>query len=319
MVKASTTKPLSRRPGFTLIELLIVIVILAVLAALLVPAVGRVLTQARVAAVVAEISQLDSAIAKFKADHGVEPPSSITLYETNTAWAADTTGSAALVRQIWPQYDFGTHDINGDGDTADTIGLTLGECLTFFLGGMNGSTTPGTSTANNNVAGNIGPFTGFSKDPTNPFSRGGTREAPLFEFNVSRFTDLDGDGFPEYKDPLPPQTKPYLYYSGYDGQGYAESTEFATNNGGFGLTLAYRQDQILSNNTFWKPSSHQIVSPGYDGAYGYGGAYLATGTSHLPLGSSTTTPPTIPVVPTAAQRVAEADNITNFSGGVLGN
>ena len=60
---------------------------------------------------------------------------------------------------------------------------------------------------------------------------------------------------------------------------------------------------------FWKPNSYQIISPGYDRQYGYGGAYVGTGTDRVPVPA---TPP-----PTAALRAVETDNITNFSDGEL--
>ena len=294
IVTAKTTNPASRRKGFTLIELLIVIAVITILAALLVPTVGGAIKRARIAGVVTEINQLESAIAKFKADHGIEPPSSITLSETGNGW---TSNSAALIRQIWPQYDFGNHDINGDGDTTDTFILSQGECLVFFLGGLNSTNLPG----------NIGACIGFSKNPANPFARGGNREAWLFEFIPARFTDIDTtpDGFPEYRDALPTQTMPYLYYSSYDGQGYDETNEF----GSGGLTKAYRQDNNFTTNTFWKPNSHQLISPGYDKQYGFGGAYITSGTDRLPAATSGS--------PTSAERIPEADNITNFSNGQL--
>ena len=302
---------------------MVVIVVIAIIAGLLLPAIGGARTRARIASVVADISQLESAIAQFKASYGVEPPSSILLCENSVDWATyDPTGAnQALVRTIWPQYDFANHDINGNGTPTtststdgERITLTVGECLVFFLGGVNGNTVattvnPLSNTSNNNNQGHIGPCTGFSKNPVSPFDRGGSRQAPLFEFLPGRFTDVDTDGFPEYRDPLPQQKNPYLYYSSYDGQGYAEATEF----GGGGLTLAYRQDPNLTANVFWKPTSHQIVSPGFDGQYGYGGAYLTTGGVNLPAGSNGTTA----IPPTVDQRVNEADNITNFSSGTL--
>ena len=314
MIATRSPNRSNRRTGFTLIELLMVIAIIGILIALLVPAVGGALKRARVTSVRAEISQLETAIGKFRAVYNMDPPSSITLYETVAGWSGDAN-SRALIRQLWAQFNFAAaRDINGDGDMTDTITLSQGECLVFFLGGMNGNTVPGSATADNNIPNattpllHIGACTGFSKNPADPFARGGTREPPFFEFLPARFTDAGTpNGFPEYRDPLPSQTMPYLYYSGYDGTGY-QSVEFQPAVSG-GLWQPYRTAAVLTS-PLWKPNSYQIISPGYDRAYGYGGAYLASGTDRLPL--PTSAPP-----PTPAQRAPEADNITNFSAGEL--
>jgi len=304
MLANRSPKTSGPRAGFTLIELLVVIALIGILAGLLVPAVGSVMRRVRITSVRTEISQLESAIARFRANYNMDPPSSITLYEAVAGWDGDAN-SKALVRQMWPQFNFATpRDINGDGDTADTITLSQGECLVFFLGGINGNAA-GSASADNNIPLQIGACTGFSKDPANPFARGGNREAPLFEFLPARFTDLaeipsfpNGDGFPEYRDPLPAQTKPYLYYSGYDGTGYVAG-EFI----GGGLTQHYRT-ATGATAPAWKANSYQIISPGYDKEYGSGGPYVATGNDHL-----ATLPPT--------DRHLESDNITNFSQGEL--
>ncbi len=311
MLATRSLNRLHRRTAFTLIEVLMVVVIIGILAAFIVPAVGGALKRARVTSVRVEISQFETAIGKFRSVYNMDPPSNITLYETSAGWTGDPN-SSALIRQLWPQFAFGVpHDINGDGDMTDTISLSQGECLVFFLGGMNGNTVPGTPTADNNIPGHIGACTGFSKNPADPFARGGNREAPFFEFLPARFTDLPelpafptGDGFPEYRDPLPSQTMPYIYYSSYDGTGYA-TAEF-----GLGALVQPYRTGAAATAPVWKPNSYQIISPGYDRNYGYGGGYVASGTDRLPL-------PTPAPAPIPAQRAFEVDNITNFSDGEL--
>jgi hypothetical protein len=241
---------------------------------------------------------------------------------------------------MWPQFNFANPslDINGDGDFTDTetnpadpvalpnpITLTQGECLVFFLGGINGNTVPGSASADNNIPLQIGACTGFSKNLANPFARGGNREAPLFDFLPARFSDLDADGFPEYLDPLPNQTKPYLYYSVYDGTAYQSAEFFAASLSDpdqtgsadrtrTGLSEPYRTGTALAA-PLWKPNSYQIISPGYDKAYGFGGAYLPSGTDRLDFDATfyTGATPASLVPPTGDQRMRESDNITNFS------
>lgn len=304
-----TVNPKNRhqRAAFTLIELLAVIVVIAILIGLLVPAVMGAFTKVRIASVRTEISQLEGAIGKFKSVYSMDPPSSITLYEAAAGWAGDAN-SRALVRQLWPQFNFAAaRDINGDGDMTDTIILTHCECLVFFLGGMCTSNASTGAPAINAIS-----CRGFSKDPADPFSRAGaSREVTLFDFVPAKFTDVDNDGFPEYKDPLPSQTLPYLYVSSYGGQGYSTS-EF----GGSGLTEPYRQGTANTQQA-WKANTYQIISPGFDRNYGFGGAYVSTGSNRLPIDTSMYPNTYTSTAPTAAQRAFEADNITNFSEGVL--
>ena len=304
-----------RRTGFTLIELLIVIAIIGILIGFLVPAVGGAMKRARVTSVRAEISQLETAIGRFRSVYNMDPPSSIALWENpanNNGWTSASPSVAAIssravIRQLWPQFNFAAaRDLNGNGNTTDApITLSGGECLVFFLGGIN--TT--------NIVGNIGACTGFSKNPADPFARLGAREASLFEFLPARFTDAGTpNGFPEYRDPLPSQTYPYQYFSSYDGQGY-DPTEFGPGT----LVEPYRQG-TTATSPYWKPNSYQIVSPGYDRAYGFGGAYVATGTDRVPSGTTVASQyPNLfsSSAPTAAQRAPETDNITNFSAGEL--
>ena len=339
MLANRSPKTSGLRAGFTLIELLVVIALIGILAGLLVPAVvGRGMRRVRLASVRMEISQLESAIARFRGNYNMDPPSSITLYENpanNNGWTSVSPSplaieSRALIRQLWPQFNFAAiRDINGNGDPDDLpITLSQGECLVFFLGGINGNAVPDPNAVppvvltltsdNNNPDKHIGACTGFSKNLANPFARGGYREAPLFEFLPARFSDVDADGFPEYFDPLPNQTMPYLYYSSYDGQGYRDTVapfEFDTTaSGSAGLSAAYRQGTAATAPR-WKANSFQIISPGYDRPYGYGGTYLPTGSDGLPLplcDAIGSTP-----APTQKQRDYESDNITNFSQGEL--
>lgn len=322
------------RSAFTLIEVLVVIVILAILAGLILPAISRVSVRARVAQVRNEISALDSAIATFKTQFANEPPSQIVIYETPTAagaWNSASPSAAAVdsrakIRQIWPQFDFSiARDFDGNGSMTDVIVLSQGECLVFFLGGIlkrpedtnfNGTLDGGEDTnGDGRLSVNVGSgasaqrsvCTGFSKNPLNPFAIGGNRETPIFEFDTSRFVDVNNNGFPEYVDPLPGQTRGYLYFSSYGGAGYRYNPssplfEFATSSTApdFYPLQPYLQGTGVGAQP-WKPKSFQIISPGYDHMYGAFGNYAVDGASGLLSGS----------------RENEADNITNFANGTL--
>ena len=296
-----------RRNAFTLIEILVVITIIGILTAFLLPALSGVRRTARIAQVRTEITSLEGAIENFKLRFGIQPPSAVVLHERATGWSekdAATVRSKGLIRQIWPQFDFeytahpmNQIDINNDGVIATVtspISVSQGECLVFFLGGM----PTGTSASDFAV-------TGFSQSPTAPFREGGRRDS-LYEFS-HRFSDVNSNGMPEYLDPLPSQSKPYLYVSSYDGASYRESELAAP-----GLEFWYRQGAAATSQA-WRPKTYQIVSPGFDRAYGKGGPFLPKGSSRLPSWTTTAS-----VVVTEAERDSERDNITNFYSGTLG-
>lgn len=295
------------RSGFTLIELMVVIVVIAILISLLLPAIGNVRARARDAQVRSEISQLETAISQFKQRFQMDPPSRIVLYETPAGWAGDPT-NRALVRQLWPQFDFSAdHDIDHNGSASGSHTLTGGECLVFFLGGI--------LTDSPSIPLNRRAATGFSKNPMRPFDQGGNREGPFFEFDPGRFSDVNPtpNNFPEYLDPLPGQSVPYLYYSSYDGAGYRTSGTSNEFTGGGYLQSPYRIGTSGTSEPY-KSKSYQIISPGPDREFGPGGPFVPSDNSsplpgYLHSDGSTTIP--------ASARTVEYDNITNFHSGRL--
>ncbi len=325
-MRLPTRQPVHQRRGFTLIEIMVVIVILAILIGLLLPALSSARTRVRQSQVRAEISQLENAIGNFKNRFGIEPPSRIVLWEDPNAWSTAATTSnplkqdaietLAIMRSLWPSFDNTiAHDFDGDGTTTGGPFILLtGECMCFFLGGL----------PNGSVANGVKLFSpsGFSKNPANPFASGGTREGPFFEFKNDRFTDVNSNGFPEYKDPFPGQTAPYLYFSSYDGTGYREPMVNVTSEYGntLGAWLAYRQGSTVAATPF-KSKSFQIISPGQDHQYGPGGPYVAGSTDPLPAWSSSSISNWNSAAGTqsftTANRDVERDNITNFSNGLL--
>lgn len=276
------------RSAFTLLELLAVIVIISILISLILPALSGAFRSANVAEVSAEFTQIDSAIQAFKQDFGgIEPWSAISLSESGT-WSAV---SKTRIRRLWPQFNFGVaRDINGDGDTTDTITLTGAEALVFFLGGMH---DPGNPSA----------LRGFSKNPVNPFQlTGESRTAVYHEFDADRLVVFSSHGFASYVDQIGEGEIPILYVSSNNGQGYSKA-DSALNY--------YVQDD---GKTPWNKSTFQLISPGGDGEFGFDPApnpfdSTGTGTDSRPRFGEN-----------SEATGNQADNITNFNtSGTLGN
>jgi prepilin-type N-terminal cleavage/methylation domain-containing protein len=303
------------RAAFTLLELLIAIAIIGILASLILTVAGGANIKAKNTQVAVDIKSLEQGIAAFKQKFGVEPPSHVTLYEQGTTTTPGPTGwngdprSMGIIRQLWPQFDFTIdRDINADGTVGGAaITLTGSECLVFFLGGVPALSTPATPASS--VPGS--PPMGFSQNPADPFNRAGS--------NRDRFTELDAGRLfllkppsvttahtmNSFMDTLPGQTQPYLYFSAYGGQGYDLTNELPAGPTGSQLQDIYRTGPNGKTSTSpsppWNPNSFQIISPGFDQQYGLGGEYEQGDSKGL-------------LVQT---RMAERDNITNFSSGVL--
>lgn len=346
------SKRCALRRAFTLVEMMVVIVIIAVLAGLLLPAINSARIRANEAKVVVEIKGLESAIGAFKAKYGVEPPSRVSIYLTQNGWNNDAA-SMATIRRIWPQFDFSMTmpDPANPGKTrvafpiywlskpTDTppgpniggnnvINLNCGECLLFFLGGVMSETAWGPNQAP----------TGFARNPAYPFAPinvSANREGPFFEFTaIDRIRDIDTSGMNEWYDSIPNQSKPYLYFSSYEGSGYQT---FEVPNDGTNFTYVQDVYRVWSGAitpaTFplppalppanpksftagtsalqppQKPQTFQIISPGYDTNYGVGGVFnSALPNSGLVKGFNGNTP----IFDTDAY-----DNLTNFNGGRL--
>ena len=334
------------RSAFTLLELLIAIAIIGILASLVLTVAGSARKQATNTQVSVDIQDLAKGIASFKQKFGVEPPSHVTLYEQASGWSGDPR-SMGIIRQIWPQFDFtyaaegGQIDINGDGffdgdgttnPAAGAIPLSGAECLVFFLGGVPGN--PAGTYPNHYFRSPVAPAgapSGFSQNPADPFNvltqtTAGVQTRTVVGTNRDRFAELDfsrlflyvpNSANPAsqhvvniYRDTLPGQTQPYLYYSSYNGQGYDVANEVQPSPPGGTFTDVYRQGPngftSSSPSPPWNPNSYQIISPGADTFYGVGGQYDQNNAGTLLVNT-----------PGGSQRAPERDNITNFSSGPL--
>ncbi|HEV3301354.1 MAG TPA: prepilin-type N-terminal cleavage/methylation domain-containing protein [Planctomycetaceae bacterium] len=272
-----------------------------------------------------------------------------------TGWASDPR-SMGIIRQIWPQFDFsyaaegGSIDINGDalftgdgvtGTSSGAIALSGAECLVFFLGGIPATLHQDPTNVHSPLVFGGAP-SGFSTNPADPFAVTvaanpsapppnartvvGTNRERFTEFDFSRlflYHPLTGavHTMNTYKDTIPNQQQPYLYFSSYGGQGYDTTHELPAGPSSVSLTGSptfadvYRQGPAgatsASPSPPWNPNSYQIISPGFDGSSDPYGGY-GTGGQYDP-----NTAGTMLVGPAPGGRGPERDNITNFSSGPL--
>lgn len=286
-----------RRPVFTIGTNLAIISVMLGECFLVVQSVSVPISGVRLARVRSEIESFKASITQFKVRFGTNPPSGMMLYESIDGWKSDAR-SRAFVRRLWPQFDFTRNrDINNDGDTEDAIRLSGAECLVFFLGVVH----PTVSNAGHQASDQFC-LTGFSKNPLAPFSGGGSRDGPFFEFHENRLTDVDGDGCFEYRAPLVSTKAPYLYFSSYDGAGYRKDdcAIYLPGDARNPTDLYYKdKDSTVPYNS----DSFQIICAGVDDRFGAGGHFAPETADEVFVG----------------ERKFERDNITNFHFGTLGN
>ena len=310
----------------------------------------------------------------YGADHpGVSPDLNIilkridqlTIRVLKRLWPKFSAGNPGRARLNYYDYD-------ANGVQTPFVQLTGSECLVFFLGGMpmplvsmpgtDGSlgtaddletlmalVAPGTSfelVTNRGVE-------GFSKDPRIPFARSfasndpnlgmsfnaDQRDAPLFEFDVSRLSDVDGDGFWEYYDPTQTpvapgdfapasSAHPYVYFSSNEGQMYNALTVRSPSGpqpiatfdnawniqGGQIVGIAFPLSRNMASWAepdqvqWWNDMTYQIISPGIDGLIG---------TGMMNFGVAVFNPANPNYDLDAALTPEMHDNITNFTSGTL--
>ncbi len=293
------------RGAFTLTEILVVMLILVILVSLTAAGVLKIMGQGPQLRTANDIRQFDVAFQQLFNEYPSinYVPSYLILREDNAynlANPAEAKSVAFLRRMFGKNLNLTPVAAGGPGidwngnlviDPSGPNGMILeGEhCLVFFLGGI--PAAPG------------GPpgCLGFSTNPTNPATPGGTRRGPFFQnWEAKRLFQDPTNGFYVYLDAWPAAlnrpAKPYAFFSAYGVQnGYKNAWSGGSDCLSLGL-LPY----VAANGTYANPNTFQIVSAGKDGQFGKGGMWN-------PLGGGTLPTP----------NPADSDNQTNFTKGIL--
>ena len=294
--------PIQKRRGFTTIELLVVIAIMAVLAAMIYAAINRVRTQQFMVTTQSDIREFELALEEFKGRYGMYPPSSITV---GTSKGAIPASDYTILTTIWPSIDL-SQAFGASGMQSGTYRLKGDQCLVLFLGGLHDQRG----------------CVGFSTNPQNPFEADTNkpdRKQPLFKFKPERLHQREagkpffsyGDGWfgQMFKDKTTGKVGQsvtcYAYFSAQKGVYADTDCDRQTDRdgtGNFPHPFRHPTKKDAFNNLVWvNPNSFQIISAGADTFFG--GATMWAPNDNSDVGKNPTS----------------TDNVTNFSGGILGS
>jgi len=171
------------RAGFTLTELLVVIAIIAMLAGLITVAAVQALDTAKQVAVKSELDQLDMAMKSFKDKYGDYPPCDLSFYTNGNP--GNNPALIAFIMRAFPRYNPGTFS----NTPASSYARLQQDFAT--LGVYSGAGTSNTKAYPDRAL--VFWLSGFSADPTSPFTGAGAR-TPFFQFDQTRLINMTTAG-----------------------------------------------------------------------------------------------------------------------------
>jgi prepilin-type N-terminal cleavage/methylation domain-containing protein len=233
--------------GFTLVELLVVITIIGILVGLLSVAAIRARRQAKNAAVLYDLSQIEQALEAYAQQYGEYPPD-----------FTDHSSVLAHLRVRFPQCSISNwEEFQSAVRRAcelDVNKITPASALVFWLAGLPPS--PGQKPQ------------GFHPNPLDPFQGGQPRTGPFYEFHQIRLKPEKPPENPQDTDHSSPSW--WVYYPPYldaplvyfRARGGTYSGQYSHSSAG--VAVPY-QDK---DGNWRNPRSFQLITCGFDGVYG---------------------------------------------------
>lgn len=268
-----TSRPRACHRGFTLVELLVVITIIGILAGLALVGIQGAVRAAQNAAMKVEVAQIAQALDLYKQDHGSYPPDGNIIAKTaaereaafnlhigkiftqrsvkydnpSSTNATDKANAVARLRQAGTDYNV-VNAATTSSDPYQIADLDPTEAYVLFL-------------------------MGFSPDVEQPLTGTGAR-TPLFEFDQSRLSDEDNDGWwsyhPKYTEAEYVYFNAKTYDDGASTSPAVAEVDFTTGTAGLAKGIARPYATINANGAgAWaEAKKFQLICAGLDGHFG---------------------------------------------------